>query len=301
MKRSLVAGACAAVLMFVASAVPSVAGQIDGAGVSLSWVDANMTGPVNGEGCRSYRFKATNLAAEPLQFIAVEMTSSLGYTVQGSNSPGYDGLRTGESLYVVVRGCTRDGFTEGTPVTFQARVSSKGGTRGNMSGSFAIGPSPRQRMVVVTTFPCDNPEWPSTQSKYCANDKVILITSPALWIGGTDNQAFYVYNKTGAVKSEDVTIAAAAANWNVLSNSLVLRPNKRQFKKGDYLVVAVGGEDPSWKCTFRTDSNPNKVTSTCRWDSGFTDVTGYKFTWNGSEATNVRKAKPSELRSLKLK
>jgi hypothetical protein len=218
------------------------AGQIDLAGVSVSWDDANLGAAPNGTGCRQFLFPWNNSGPQSPSSIRVILTSASGIRVEESRLSGSSGIRPGEYGNFVIDAFIRDGFLPGTQVVVQMSSSNAQYVRSESAvKTFTLGASPTQKMVEVTKVPCTPENRENFSAKLCKNGNVLALKEPYFWISGTDNESFSLFNRKGPVPLDNTFGFELNPFPNVERGTEFFRLDGTKFKPGKYLVIATGG------------------------------------------------------------
>lgn len=291
-------GAALAVGILLVGGSQAAAGQLDASGVTVNWDDSNLGAAPNGEGCREFLFPWRNNGPDALSIIRLVLTSASGVSAEDSKVGPSGGVVPGDSGNFVISACIRDGFQPGTQVSVQLTTtdSQRVSTQSRVS-TFTMGPSPTQGMVSVTKAPCTPTNGTDFNAKFCKGGNVLMLKDSSLWILGTDSDSLTVYNENGVVPMKESFRFELNPTPNAKAGTAFFRLDGTKFKPGKYVVIATGSESESWKCKVSGIRNP---VLTCRWDPGFSAISGYSFKWNGQQVTNVKKASRSALKRYRL-
>lgn len=264
----------------------------------MSWDDTNLGAAPNGEGCREFDFPWRNNGPATVKIMRLTLTSAAGTSIEDARSGPGDGFIPGDYGNFVMSACIRDGFRPGTPVSVKLTTTSADyRTTQSAVGTFVMGSSPNQKMVSVTKAPCTPSNRADVNARFCRGGNVLMLKDSSLWIGGTDSESFSLFNKSGAVPLKESFGFELTPSPNAERGTAFFRIDGTKFKPGKYMVIATGGEPEAWKCSISRTSDP---VLTCRWDSGFSAISGYSFRWNGEQVTDVKKASKRDLKRYRL-
>lgn len=285
--RTVAAVAAALMGLSVATAGAASAGTLDIDGVTATWDDAQLTQP--GERCEDIPVTWSNNTERRILAIDFIVANQDGVVDKAAvRTVTTVGIEPGETGEWRVNLCATGGYSGTAQFTLAvAGYPSRGEVDASATVPVALAPPRTFTRITAESHACTSQETQASP-EYCSTMTTLRLLDGKYWaIGNSDKPSLRLYNRAGRVPLRDMD--APDRNYQ----DVWTRPRPDKFVPGKYLLVARNGAAGKWSCSVY-------YYDVCRWNEGFTDAVAYKFRWDGSTVSHIKRVPLNKIAKVRL-
>jgi hypothetical protein len=285
MVGSLAVGAMFAGTAMSATPVLAATSSLDVGGVIVSWDSQMLTLPA--AGCKSVYFDYVNQGSVAYENLTLRITDPTAKTATSGVSKPAPGFRGRTFIFVCTPGWTG-------PILLEARVynSRIGSLPDGVSAStqiafqFQSGPP---SLISAVNIPCGTS--PLVVQRFCTGQTVLRLAQGP-WSFG--DSYLHLFNRKGEINFNGASWDAVEWGDPFSGSARYIRPLRRDFKPGRYVILSTEETSAAWICTQTGNQN------VCQWRSPSSSTVGYSFSYKGGQVTNIKKLKRNEVRRFNI-